>query len=173
LGSKYYAANPLYPLEKTVANINMDGLNCYGRTKDVVSIGEGFSTLDAILAKEAGNQSRVVKPDPEPEKGYYYRSDHFSFVRQGVPALYAESGVDYVDRPSGWGRQRRDEYTANDYHKPSDEIKEDWDLSGGVEDVQLYLRVAWALSQAGEWPEWNEGTEFKAIREARLRAASK
>ena len=170
LGSKYYAANPLYPLEKTLANINVDGLNCYGRTKDVASIGEGFSTLDAVLAAEAGAQERVVKPDAEPEKGYYYRSDHFSFVKKGVPALYAESGMDYVDRPAGWGKARRDDYTANDYHKPSDEIKDDWDLSGGVEDVELYMRVAWALSQAEEWPEWNEGTEFRALREAMLEA---
>jgi Zn-dependent M28 family amino/carboxypeptidase len=171
LGSKYYAANPLHPLAKTVANVNIDGLNAYGVTSDVVSIGYGFSTLDEILAAEAGVQTRHVKPDAEPEKGFYYRSDHFSFAKRGVPALYAESGVDYVGRPSGWGQERRDEYTANDYHKPSDEIKEGWDLSGGLQDLELYLRIALNISQADEIPAWKPGTEFKAIREAMLQDA--
>jgi Zn-dependent M28 family amino/carboxypeptidase len=171
LGSKYYAANPLYPLAKTVANVNIDGLNPYGRTSDVVSIGYGFSTLDEVLATEAGVQSRTVKPDAEPEKGFYYRSDHFSFAKRGVPALYAKSGVDYVGRPSGWGQARRDEYTANDYHKPSDEIKEDWDMTGGLEDLELYLRIALHISQADEIPAWKPGIEFKAVREEMLRNA--
>jgi Zn-dependent M28 family amino/carboxypeptidase len=172
LGSKYYAANPLHPLERTLANVNMDGLNPFGRTLDVVSIGQGFSTLDEVLAREAATQGRRVEPDAEPEKGFYFRSDHFSFVNEGVPALYAESGVDFRGRPEGWGRAQRDRYTAEDYHKPSDEVREDWDLSGAIEDVALYLRVAWALSQAEEWPEWKEGSEFKAVREAMLRAGS-
>jgi Zn-dependent M28 family amino/carboxypeptidase len=171
LGSKHYAAHPLWPLAKTLANINMDGLNPYGRTLDVVSIGQGFSTLDEILAREAAAQGRRVEPDAEPEKGFYFRSDHFSFVKQGVPALYAESGVDFRGRPEGWGRERRERYTAEDYHKPSDEMRDDWDLSGALEDVQLYLRVAWALSQGERWPEWKPGSEFKAVREAMLRAA--
>ena len=173
LGSKYYASHPLWPLETTLANINMDGLNCYGPTHDVVSIGHGFSTLDGILAKQAAVQGRTVVPDAEPEKGFYFRSDHFSFVKQGVPALYAESGVDYEGRPAGWGQQRRDRYTANDYHKVSDEIQPDWDLSGAIEDVQLYLRVAWSISQGSAWPEWLEGTEFKAVREEALAGAAR
>jgi len=168
LGSKYYAEHPLWPLETTLVDINMDGLNPYGRTSDVVSVGHGFSTLDAILAEETARQGRRVVPDPEPEKGFYFRSDHFSFVKQGVPALYAEAGVDFVGRPSGWGRRRRDEYTANDYHKVSDEVRDDWDLSGALEDVELYLRVAWRVSQAEEWPTWLPGTEFEAVREAML-----
>jgi Zn-dependent M28 family amino/carboxypeptidase len=171
LGSKYYAANPLYPLERTLANINMDGLNCYGRTRDVVSIGQGFSTLDETLTAAASLQDRRVEPDAEPEKGFYFRSDHFSFVNRGVPALYAESGVDYRDRPSGWGRERRDRYTSDDYHKPSDEIKDDWNMLGGLEDVELYLRIIWALSQQDAWPEWKPGSEFKAVREEMLRKA--
>ena len=149
----------------------MDGLNCYGRTRDVVSIGQGFSTLDEVLAVAAAVQDRRVEPDAEPEKGFYFRSDHFSFVNQGVPALYAESGVDYRERPAGWGQQRRDRYTSDDYHKPSDHIKDDWDMAGAIEDVELYLRVTWALSQAEGWPEWKPGSEFKAVREAMLRAA--
>jgi Zn-dependent M28 family amino/carboxypeptidase len=168
LGSKYYAAHPLYPLAKTVANINMDGLNPLGRTLDVVSIGLGFSTLDEVLATEAALQGRRVEPDSEPEKGRYFRSDHFSFVKQGVPALYAESGIDYRGRPAGWGEAQRDRYTAEDYHKPSDEMRDDWDMSGALEDVTLYLRIAWRLSEAAKWPEWKEGSEFKAVREAML-----
>jgi Zn-dependent M28 family amino/carboxypeptidase len=168
LGSKHYAAHPLWPLAKTLANINMDGLNPYGRTLDVVSIGQGFSTLDGILAAEATTQGRRVEPDAEPEKGFYFRSDHFSFVKQGVPALYAESGVDFRGRPEGWGRAQRERYTAEDYHKPSDEMRDDWDLSGALEDVALYLRVAWDISQGERWPEWSAGSEFKAVREAML-----
>ncbi len=168
LGSEHYAAHPLHPLEKTLANINMDGLNPYGRTRDVVSIGLGFSSLDAVLERAAAAQERRVVPDPEPEKGFYFRSDHFSFVRRGVPALYAESGIDYRGRPAGWGKARRDRYTAEDYHQPSDEVKDDWDLAGALEDVALYLRVAWALAQADVWPTWNEGSEFRAVRAAML-----
>jgi Zn-dependent M28 family amino/carboxypeptidase len=171
LGSKYYATHPLWPLARTLANINMDGLNPYGRTLDVVNIGLGFSTLDEVLAREAASQGRRIEPDAEPEKGFYFRSDHFSFVKQGVPALYAESGVDFRGRPEGWGREHRERYTAEDYHKPSDEMRDDWDLSGALEDVALYLRVAWALSQAEAWPEWKPGSEFKAAREAMLAAA--
>jgi Zn-dependent M28 family amino/carboxypeptidase len=164
LGSKYYAEHPLWPLETTVANINMDGLNCYGPTNDVVNIGQGFSTLDGLLAAEAAFQDRRVAPDPEPEKGFYFRSDHFSFAKRGVPALYAESGIDYVGKPDGWGRERRERYTTNDYHKVSDEIQADWDLAGAVDDVELYLRVAWRISQADAWPAWHPGTEFAAAR---------
>jgi Zn-dependent M28 family amino/carboxypeptidase len=171
LGSKHYAAHPLYPLERTLANVNMDGLNPHGRTLDVVSIGLGFSTLDERLARAAAEQGRRVEPDAEPEKGFYFRSDHFSFARRGVPALYAESGVDYRGRPPGWGRAARDRYTAEDYHKPSDEMRADWDMSGALEDVALYLRVAWDVSEGDVWPEWKPGSEFKAVREAALRAA--
>jgi Zn-dependent M28 family amino/carboxypeptidase len=172
LGSKYYATHPLYPLARTLATVNVDAMNVYGRTRDVVSIGQGFSTLDAVLARQAARQDRRVEPDPEPEKGFYFRSDHFSFVKQGVPSLYAESGIDYRDRPSGWGKARRDRYTAENYHKPADEVGDDWDLSGLLEDVALYMRVLYDLSQGEDWPEWNEGSEFKAVREAMLGASA-
>lgn len=171
LGSRFYARNPLYPLAKTLANVNTDGINPWGRTLDVVNIGQGYSDLDGLLAAAAALQGRRVDPDPEPEKGFYFRSDHFSFVNEGVPALYAKAGVDYRGRPDGWGRERRARYTAEDYHKPSDELRDDWDLSGGLEDVALTLRVVWALAQGDAWPSWNEGTEFRAKREASLRAA--
>lgn len=168
LGAKYYAANPLYPLEKTLANINIDGINQWGRTRDVVVIGYGNSTLDDVLAEVAGAHGRVLAPDPEPGKGYFFRSDHFEFAKKGVPALYTDSGTEFIGKPAGYGQQKRDEYVANDYHKPSDDIKPDWDLSGGVEDVQMLFEAGWHVLQSPTWPEWKPGTEFKSIREAML-----
>ncbi|MEJ2679852.1 MAG: M28 family peptidase, partial [Gemmatimonadota bacterium] len=123
LGSQYYATNPLYPLHKTLADINMDALNQWGPTKDVIVVGMGNTTLEDILKREATAVNRVVEPDAEPEKGFFYRSDQFSFAKQGVPALFTGAGIDYIGKPAGWGKQKSDEYTANDYHKPSDEIK--------------------------------------------------
>ena len=169
LGAKYYAANPLYPLDRTVANINIDGINQWGRTRDVVVVGYGNSTLDDILAQAAAEQGRVLAPDPESEKGFFYRSDHFEFAKKGVPALYTDSGTEFLDKPTGYGQSKREEYTANDYHKPSDEVKPDWDLSGAVEDLALMFNVGYRVAQSPTWPEWKPGTEFKAIREAMLR----
>jgi len=168
LGAKYYAENPLYPLEKTLANINMDGINQWGRTGDVVVIGLGNSTLDDVLQAAARTQNRRLVPDAEPEKGFYYRSDHFEFAKQGVPALYTDAGVNYIDKPAGYGQQKRDEYTTNDYHKPSDEVKPDWDLSGAVADGQLLFQVGYRVSQNPAFPEWKPGTEVKALRDAML-----
>lgn len=169
LGSRYYAENPLYPLEKTVAVINLDGLNVYGRTRDITIIGLGNSTLDEHVRAVAAAQGRIVRPDPEPEKGFFYRSDHFPFARQGVPALDPDSGVDYVGRPEGWGLEMRRKYTAERYHKPQDEFDPSWDLSGAVQDVQLLFQVGYRVAQDDKWPEWYPGTEFKAKREAMLR----
>lgn len=164
LGSKYYANNPLYPLNKTLANINMDGLNVYGRTKDVVIIGYGNSTLDDLLAWAAQTQDRKIKPEPSPEKGYFYRSDHFEFAKKGVPALYAESGIESVDQAPGYLQQKAEAYIAHDYHKVSDEIKPDWNLIGAVQDLQLYFLVGYQVAQGNTWPEWKPGTEFKEKR---------
>jgi Zn-dependent M28 family amino/carboxypeptidase len=168
LGAKYYGNNPLYPLNKTLANLNMDGVNQWGRTRDMVIIGLGNSELDDLLTQGLQRQGRVVVADPEPEKGYFYRSDHFEFAKQGVPALYTESGSDYIGKPAGYGERKRAEYNENDYHKPSDEIKPDWDLSGAVEDVQLMFMVGYTVAETDRWPEWKPGTEFKAKREASL-----
>jgi Zn-dependent M28 family amino/carboxypeptidase len=173
LGAKYYAENPLYPLVRTAAVINMDGLNPWGRTRDVVVVGLGNSTLDDVLTEAAKSQGRVVKPDAEPEKGYFYRSDHFEFAKKGVPALDTEAGTDYVGKPSGYGLRMREEYTAKDYHKVSDEIKPDWDLSGAVEDLQLLLQVGYRVAQSGQLPEWKSGTEFKAVREEMLKKSGR
>lgn len=169
LGAKYYATNPLYPLNRTLANINMDGVNQWGRTKDIISVGYGNSTLDDMLIAAAREQNRIVKPDAEPEKGFFYRSDHFEFAKQGVPALYVDSGDEYPDKPAGYGQAKRDEYTARDYHKPSDEIKPDWDLSGAVEDLRLLATVGYRVAQGNSYPQWKPGTEFKAKREESLR----
>jgi Zn-dependent M28 family amino/carboxypeptidase len=169
LGSQYYSEHPLYLLARTAANINMDGMDVLGRTKDIVMIGKGASTLDQIVDDIAKNQGRTVKPDPEPEKGFYYRSDHFNFAKHGVPAFDPDSGVDYVGKPDGWGLQMRDKYTAEDYHKPSDVIKPYWDLSGAVEDCQLFFLVGYQVANAEQTPQWNAGTEFKAIRDASLK----
>jgi Zn-dependent M28 family amino/carboxypeptidase len=169
IGSKYYAENPIYPLAKTVANINIDVVNPYGRTKDITVIGLGNSTLDDVLREAAATQNRVLRPDPEPEKGLYYRSDHFNFAKQGVPALDTDSGIDYINKPAGYGTKKREEYTANDYHKPSDEVKPDWDLSGAIEDAQLLFMVGFKVANTAKYPEWSPGTEFKAIRDAMLK----
>ncbi len=168
LGAKFYAENPLYPLAKTVANINMDGVNQWGRTRDVVVVGWDMSTLQDVLAAAAAEQNRVLTPDPESAKGFYYRSDHFEFAKQGVPALYTDSGDEFVGKPAGYGKQKRDEYTANDYHNPSDEIKPDWDLSGAVEDTRLLFRVGLDVANTAAFPEWKPGTEFRAARERML-----
>lgn len=168
LGAKYYAENPLYPLKDTLAVINMDGFNQWGRTKDITIVGLGNSTLDDVAEQVAREQGRVLRPDAEPEKGFFYRSDHFEFAKQGVPALDPEAGIDFIGKPTGYGQEKRDEYTERDYHKVSDEVKPDWDLSGAVEDAQLLFEVGFRVAQGEKFPEWKPGTEFKAKREAML-----
>jgi len=169
LGAAYYAMAPLYPLAKTVANINMDMLSLWGPTKDLTVIGLGNSELDDYAQAIATAQQRTLRPDAEPEKGFYYRSDHFNFAKQGVPAFYAEPGVDVVGKPADYGRQKRDEYTANDYHAPQDEIKPDWDLTGAVQDLQLFLTMGYRVANTARFPEWRPGNEFRAAREAMLK----
>jgi Zn-dependent M28 family amino/carboxypeptidase len=169
LGSKYYAENPLYPLNKTLADINIDGVNQWGRTKDFEIVGLGNSTLDDITTEVAKSQGRTIISDPEPEKGHYYRSDHFEFAKQGVPALDTGEGIDYIGKTEGYGKKKREEYVANDYHKVSDEIKPDWDLSGAVEDIQLLFQVGYIVAQGEKFPEWKPRTEFKAKRDAMLK----
>jgi len=168
LGSQYYSEFPLYPLPKTVANINLDGVNQWGRTKDLTLIGLGASDLDDYAREAASEQGRVIAPDAEPEKGFYYRSDHFNFAKKGVPALDPDSGVDYVGKPDSYSKTKRDEYTNNDYHSPSDEVKPDWDLSGAAEDAKLFLAVGYRVAQSVKPPEWKPGNEFKSIRDKSL-----
>ena len=168
LGAKYYATHPLYPLAKTAANINIDGVNQWGRTSDFTVIGLGNSTLDDVLTDILKTDNRTVRPDAEPEKGFYYRSDHFEFAKQGVPALDPDAGTEYIGKPVGYGIQKRDEYTKNNYHQPSDEVRPDWDLSGAVDDVRALFRVGDAVAQADALPQWKPGTEFKAKRDSMM-----
>jgi Zn-dependent M28 family amino/carboxypeptidase len=169
LGSQYYGQLPLYPLNRTLANINIDeNLPLWGRTKDIVVIGLGASDLDDYLRDAAAEQGRVLVPDAEPEKGFYYRSDHFNFAKFGVPALDTDSGLDYIGKPADFGKQKKDEYTNNDYHSPSDEVKPDWDLSGLGEQAKLLMAVGYRVAQADKFPEWKTGNEFRAVRERSL-----
>ena len=171
LGSEYYAANPIYPLAKTLGIINMDSLNVHGKTSDVVIVGLGNSDLDDFATQVAADQGRVIKPDPTPEKGSFYRSDHFPFAKKGVPALSSRDGIDYVGKPEGYGMQIRNEYISKHYHKPSDIIRPDWDMSGAVQQLQYYWMVGYRVAEADKYPEWKAGAEFKANREACLESA--
>ena len=168
LGSEYYAKFPLYPLEKTLANINVDVVNVWGRTKDLTIVGLGNSDLDTYAREAAAEQGRTLTPDSEPEKGYYYRSDHFNFAKVGVPALNPGAGVEFIGKPDGFAQQKRDEWTTRDYHQPSDEVKDWWDLSGAAEDARLLFAVGYRVAGADRYPEWAAGTEFRAVREQML-----
>ena len=171
LGSQYYVEHPLYPLARTALDINMDGMNVSGRTQDIVQIGRGASTLDDVVEAVAAEQGRTVKFDPEPEKGLYYRSDHFEFAKNGIPAFDPDEGVEFIGKPQGWGLEERRKYTAERYHKPADKVQPDWDMSGAVQDAQLYFLVGYRVANDPHMPEWKTGTEFKAIRDASLKAA--
>lgn len=166
LGSQWYAEHPVYPIETSVANINMDNLNTFGRMRDVVVVGASSSELENYLEDAASGQDRYVTAEPNPERGYYYRSDHFNFAKVGIPALYAESGEDSIENGREWGAAQAQEYTNVRYHAPSDEYDPNWDLSGAAEDIELYFEIATRLANSDDFPEWFEGNEFKAIRDA-------
>lgn len=166
LGSRWYSENPIFPLEKTVANINMDNLNTFGPMRDIVVVGDGSSEMENYLKEAADKQNRYLTAEPNPERGYYYRSDHFNFAKVGVPALYAASGEDSREHGREWGAEQAQEYTDNRYHAPSDEYDPDWDLSGAAQDIFIYFDIANKLSQETTFPNWFEGNEFKAIRDA-------
>lgn len=168
LGSAHYSQDPAWPLDKTVAALNIDGLNILGPMNDISVVGFGNSELDGYLETAAAAQGRVVRPDPEPQAGYYYRSDHFNFAKVGVPALFPGAGVDHVEHGEEWGKRKRDEYTALHYHKVSDEYRPDWDLAGAIDDVRLYFEVGYRIANETTFPNWNEGTEFKATRDAMM-----
>lgn len=166
LGSEYYAANPLYPLAKTVGGINMDGLNMIGRTRDVVVIGAGKSELEPLLEPLVKAQGRTVVPEPTPEKGFFYRSDHFSFAKLGVPMIYFDSGEDLVMGGKAAGAAAAADYTTNRYHKPSDEYNPDANWDGAVDDLILNYQLGRTLAEGSAWPNWYKTAEFRAARDA-------
>ncbi len=165
LGSEYYAANPVFPLKQTVGGINMDGLNVLGRTKDVVVIGPGKSELEPILARYAKGQNRVIVPEASPEKGSFYRSDHFSLAKLGVPMIYFDSGEDLVNGGTAAGHAAAEDYTTNRYHKPQDEYRSDWNWDGAVEDLVLNYQIGRDLAEGQAWPNWYASAEFRAVRD--------
>lgn len=162
LGSKYYTERPLYPLANTVAEINMDIVNVLGRTRDIEIIGAGQSSLDDAVKIVAAEQGRVVKPDAQPEQGFYFRSDQFNFARAGVPALYIHPGIDFIGKSAEWGLQMREQYIRDDYHKPSDQIKSYWDLSGAVEDLRLLAEVGYRTANDNGIPTLKPGSGVAA-----------
>ena len=168
LGSQWYVQSPLFPLDHTVAEVNLDGANLYGETDDVTMAGEERNGLGVFARARAAEMGLTITPDQEPQKGFFFRSDHFPFARAGVPALYPGHGRLYRGKPAEWGRQLDDEYTAQRYHAPSDEFSEDWVFEGAVQQGLLALRIIWDIAQDTTWPNWNEGQEFKAARDAMM-----
>lgn len=165
-GSAYYAQNPIYPVNKTVANINMDGLNRYEPTKDMVLVGEGQSELEEYAKEVVEKMGGYISAETHPEAGYYYRSDHFNFAKVGIPALYLESGIDVVGKGKEYGQRLQDEYTEKDYHKPSDEYDAaTWTMAGAISELKLLFQIGKRLAYEEKWPGWKEGSEFKAIRD--------
>ncbi|HEY6823370.1 MAG TPA: M28 family peptidase [Steroidobacteraceae bacterium] len=170
LGSKYYAEHPTVPAGRIAADINIDGGNIFGRTRDATSIALGKSSLDAIAAQVAATQGRVVKGDQFPDRGYYYRSDQFSFARIGVPALFFDDGTDFIGRPPSWGREQIEQWEMKKYHQPSDRLEDSWNFDGMIEDAQLAMLSAWRVAQADAMPSWKPGDEFEAARKRALAA---
>jgi len=164
LGSKYYAQNPTFRPGKIAANLNYDGGNVWGHTHDVTFVGLGKSSADEITKLLAAEQGRVVNPDQFPDRGSFYRSDQFSFAKIGVPAVYLNSGMDFVDRPPGWGKEQIDHFTDVNYHQPSDEYDPNWNLEGMIKDAHLGYWVGLAIANADAMPTWNAGDEFEAAR---------
>jgi len=171
LGSEFYAQHPLYPLVKTLADINIDVMQLAGPSRDVQVVGYGNSNLDDLAESILKKDGRIMVPESDPEKGSFYRSDHFEFAKVGVPAFYTKVGLAIVGKPADYGQQRRDEYVANDYHKVTDEIKPWWDLRGAALDADLLFQMGLELSRGQMWPQWKPGCEFKARRDAMLAAA--
>jgi Zn-dependent M28 family amino/carboxypeptidase len=166
LGAKYYAEHPLYPLDHTLADINIDGVNPWGKTRDIEDLSGGNSTLDDLLTQAAARPGRVAKPNSEPEKGSFFRADNFEFAKVGVPALYIGSKPkDYIGQPADYGQKKSDDYTLHHYHQVSDEVNPAWDLSGAVDDIRLLFEVGYQVAQTDPFPSWLPGSEFKTRRD--------
>lgn len=170
LGSAYYGTHPVYPLHNTVAAINVDVLNLYGPMRDITIIGLGNSQLDDYVSAAGKAQGRQVFPDPSPEKGFFFRSDHFSIAKVGVPALYVEPGVDHIEFGKEWTKEQDADWTENRYHQPADEFDPDWDLRGAVDDLRLIFDIGYHLANTTAFPNWVEGNAFKAMRDDMMKA---
>lgn len=166
LGSAHLATNPLFPSNKTVATINMDGLNDFGKMKDISVVGYNYSELDDYLADAAKEEGKTVTPESNPEKGYYYRSDHFNFAKQGIPSLYTKNGTDHVDHGKDWVTAEQDKWVEERYHKVADEFDPARDWSGAIDDLRILFRIGFKLSVESTFPNWRENNEFRAIRDA-------
>jgi len=165
LGSAYYAENPIFVPEQTIANLNIDGVNFYGATNDLSIVGYGQSDMDEITEEEAKKQGRYVTPDAQPEKGFFFRSDQFSFAKIGIPVLYVDSGMEHKTEGKEYAKDQIDKYTAERYHRPADHyVPSEWDLSGMMEDAQLFFNIGERLANSDEYPEWKAGSEFKSKR---------
>jgi len=172
LGSMYYALHPTFPAGKIAADINFDGGNMFGRTRDITLVSQGKASLDQVADAVAKWQGRVVKPDQFPDRGHYYRSDQFSFARIGVPALYFDSGTDFIGRPPEWGKQQIEAWEQKKYHQPGDKLDDSWNFDGMIEDAQLGFYSGWLVTQADAMPTWNPGDEFEAARKKALAAVT-
>lgn len=165
-GSAYYAQNPIYPASKTLADINIDGLNDVGKTNDIIIIGQGQSQLEDYLKDASQKMGRYTSFETHPEAGYYYRSDHFNFAKVGIPSLFIANGVDVVGKGKAFGQQKDDEFRDKHYHRPSDEYNSDWNLDGAIEDLKLLFMVGKKITSDEKWPAWKEGSEFKKLRDS-------
>jgi Zn-dependent M28 family amino/carboxypeptidase len=165
LGSEYFAKHPIWPLNHIVGGINLDANLPEGKARDMVVVGNGASQLEDILAKALKTQDRVISPDPEPEKGAFYRSDHLNLAKVGVPVLDPGGGYDMLNGGKVAGQALRDEYRTKHYHQPSDEWQADWDLSGPLADIQVLYQVGNELANSNAWPNWFAGNEFRPARD--------
>jgi Zn-dependent M28 family amino/carboxypeptidase len=168
LGSKYYSLHPTFKPGKIALNINYDGGNFRGKTRDLTQIGKGKSSIDAIAKAMLERQGRVLVDDAFPDKGYFYRSDQFNFAKIGVPALYFHGGTDYIGKPAGWGREQQEQWVEHIYHQPSDEIDDTWVFDGMIQDAEVGFFTGWVVAQADAMPMWNKGDEFEAARKKAL-----
>ena len=173
IGSAWYGANPVFPLAQTVGGVNMDAFLVAGPSKDITAVGGGKSELDAFLMAALKADGRVITPDAAPQAGYYYRSDHFSLAKRGVPMLYLDGGEDLVEGGRAAGAKVAEEYRANRYHGPKDEFDPNWNWAGVMADLQLYFRIGRSLAMSTSWPGWVAGDEFKAVRDESCAASGK
>jgi Zn-dependent M28 family amino/carboxypeptidase len=169
LGARYYARQPLYPLRRTLGVINMDGANQFGPTRDLEIVGLGSTTMEEIATEIAKGQGRTVRAESNPERGTYFRSDHFEFAKVGVPGFYSKAGRDFIGQPADFADRKVNEYIARDYHQPSDEVKPDWTFAGAAQDASLLAELGRRLANEDRWPEWKPGSPFRDRREKMLR----